>query len=49
MTWVGGAVQVGELYAAPAHGIAYKPSRLCDRTSTLHDPLAVDLDAFERP
>jgi hypothetical protein len=28
-----GAVQVGELYDAPAHGIAYKPSRLRDRTS----------------
>jgi hypothetical protein len=42
-------VQVGELYAAPAHGIAYKPSRLRARTSALLDPLAVDLDAFERP
>ena len=24
VTWVGGAVQVGELYAAPALGIAYR-------------------------
>ena len=42
MTWVGGAVQVGELYAAPAHGIAYKPSRCAVRMSETERKEVVD-------